>query len=60
VRAEEPSLDWQTLSNGFGDRYILHLAVDPADHDRLFAATQHNELLASSDGGRTWQVLAAP
>jgi hypothetical protein len=48
------------LSNGFGDRYILHLAVDPADHDRLFAATQHNELVASSDGGRTWQVLAAP
>jgi photosystem II stability/assembly factor-like uncharacterized protein len=60
VRADEPSLDWQTLSNGFGDRYLLHLAVDPADHDRLFAATQHNELLASSDGGRTWQVLAAP
>jgi hypothetical protein len=29
IRAEEPSLDWQTLSNGFGDRYLLHLAVDP-------------------------------
>jgi photosystem II stability/assembly factor-like uncharacterized protein len=60
IRAEEPALDWQALSNGFGDRYLLHLAVDPLDHDRLFASTQHNELMASRDGGRTWRVLAAP
>jgi photosystem II stability/assembly factor-like uncharacterized protein len=60
IRAEEPSLDWQTLSNGFGDRYLLHLAVDPHNHDRLFASTQHNELMASRDGGRTWRALAAP
>jgi hypothetical protein len=60
MRAEEPSLDWQALSNGFGDRYLLHLAVDPHDHDRLFASTQHNEMMASRDGGRTWRVLAAP
>jgi photosystem II stability/assembly factor-like uncharacterized protein len=60
IRAEEPSLDWQTLSNGFGDRYLLHLAVDPHNHDRLFASTQHNELMASRDGGRTWRSLAAP
>jgi photosystem II stability/assembly factor-like uncharacterized protein len=60
LRAEEPSLSWTTLSNGFGDRYLLHLAVDPGDHDRLFASTQHNELLASRDGGRSWQRLAAP
>lgn len=60
MRAEEPSLDWQALSNGFGDRYLLHLAVDPHDHDRFFASTQHNEMVASRDGGRTWRVIAAP
>jgi hypothetical protein len=60
MRAEEPSLDWQALSNGFGDRYLLHLAVDPYNHDRFFASTQHNEMLASGDGGRTWRAIAAP
>jgi photosystem II stability/assembly factor-like uncharacterized protein len=60
MRAEEPSLDWQTLSNGFGDRYLLHLVVDPHNQDRFFASTQHNELMASRDGGRTWRALAAP
>lgn len=60
MRAEEPSLDWQRLSNGFGDRYLLHLAVDPRNPDRMFASTQHNELMASRDGGSTWQAIAAP
>jgi len=60
IRAEEPSLSWSIVSNDFGDRYLLHLAVDPDDHTRLFAATQRNELMASRDGGRTWQLLAVP
>jgi photosystem II stability/assembly factor-like uncharacterized protein len=60
MRTEEPSLNWHTVSNDFGDRYLLHLAVDPGDRSRLFASTQHNELLASLDGGETWQLLAAP
>src|SRR3546814_10130042 len=40
IRAKEPSLDWQPVSNGFGDRYLLHLAVDPGDLDRLFVMTK--------------------
>ncbi|MFW6028197.1 MAG: WD40/YVTN/BNR-like repeat-containing protein [bacterium] len=60
LHAQDTSLEWQALSNGFGDRYLLHLAVDPHDPDCLFASTQHNEVMASRDGGRTWQVLAAP
>lgn len=31
IRAEEPPLNWQPVSNGFGNRYLLHLAVDPGD-----------------------------
>lgn len=60
MRAEEPSLDWPALGNGFGDRYLLHLAVAPGNRDRIFASTQHNELLASVDGDRTWRAIAAP
>lgn len=60
LRAEEPSLNWQTLSNEFGDRYMLHFAVDPMNPARQFASTQNNELLASDDGGRTWRRLGAP
>jgi len=46
------------LSNAFGERVLLHLAVDPSDRTRLYAATQQSELLASSDGGRTWRALS--
>ena len=60
LRAEESSLNWQTVSNGFGDRYLLHFAVDPEDPARLFASTHQNELLSSDDGGRTWHQLGAP
>jgi hypothetical protein len=59
LRTEEPSLNWQILSNDFGDRYLLHLAVDPEDPARLYASTHQNELLTSEDGGRTWQRLGA-
>ncbi|MFN3592028.1 MAG: WD40/YVTN/BNR-like repeat-containing protein [Thermaurantiacus sp.] len=60
LRAEERSLNWTTLSNDFGDSYVLHFAIDPADPARQFAATHQNELLASDDGGRTWRGLGAP
>lgn len=60
LRGEEGGSDWRTLSDDFGDRYLLHLAVDPTDSARLFAVTQESELLASRDGGRTWRQLGAP
>ncbi|MSP50003.1 MAG: exo-alpha-sialidase [Alphaproteobacteria bacterium] len=60
LQAEEPSLTWRTVNNAFGARYLLHLAIDPKDADRLFAATQTGELMASGDRGTTWRVLAAP
>lgn len=60
LQGKEGSPDWRTLSNDFGDRYLLHLAVDPGDGARLFALTQDSELLASDDGGRTWRQLGAP
>jgi photosystem II stability/assembly factor-like uncharacterized protein len=47
--------NWQVVGNDFGDRYILHLAIDPADPARMFAITPESEVLASADGGKAWR-----
>lgn len=60
LRAEEPTLTWETLADDFGNTYLLHFAVDPANPSRQYASTQNNELLTSDDGGRNWRRLAAP
>jgi photosystem II stability/assembly factor-like uncharacterized protein len=60
VRADEPSLTWRTLSDAFGDGYLLPLASDPVDQDRGSVAPQNHELLASRDGGQSWHATAAP
>jgi hypothetical protein len=60
MRAREPALGWEALSNGFGEGALIHLAADPADPSRLYASTHRNALWHSRDGGRTWSVLAAP
>lgn len=62
IRTSEPSLSWQTLGNGFGEGYVLHLAVAPGG-ERLYAVgvpPQGHEqaLLVSQDGGESWFPLA--
>jgi photosystem II stability/assembly factor-like uncharacterized protein len=54
VQPSETSPDIGVVSGDWGDRYVLHLAVDPADQDRMFAATQDGSILASTDGGESW------
>ena len=46
--------DWTLLSNDFGQRALLHLAFDPKDAARLFATTVDNDIVASTDGGKSW------
>lgn len=60
LRTEEPSPNWEPVSNGFGDRYLLHLAVDPREGRNLYAITHKGEVLVSKDGGATWSELGAP
>lgn len=57
VRSGEPPAGFETVSNAFGEAYLLHLAGDPADPGRLFAATGEGRILASADHGRTWAPL---
>lgn len=54
VRSAEDPLEFETLSSSFGDGYLLHLAADPANPDRLFAATGEGKVLSSADGGESW------
>jgi hypothetical protein len=60
VQADEAKLDWAVLSDAFGDGYLLHLARDPNDPMRRYAVTGQAEMLASQDGGVTWEVVARP
>ncbi len=57
--AENNPTVWIALNNAFADRYILHLAIDPANPERMVAVTQENEVLTSADGGRTWSAWGA-
>jgi photosystem II stability/assembly factor-like uncharacterized protein len=57
LRSPDDSLRWEPLSNEFGDRYLLHLALDPNYPDMLYVITNANEVLASQDGGITWKEL---
>ena len=55
---QEPEV-WGLLSNDFGSKILLHLAVDPGNANSLFVTTAENEVLESADGGKTWQVFGA-
>ena len=62
MRAVEPELAWQVIRSQLGDRFMVHLAVDPVDERRLYAITvtrdtKESEILTSSDGGATWMPL---
>jgi hypothetical protein len=48
---------WTRISKNFGDRYLLHLAIDPTNPDNLYAVTNTKQVLASKDGGVTWKAL---
>ncbi len=60
VRGTEGSPQFETLTNDIGGGFLLHLAVDPANPNRLFAATGRGRVLTSSDQGRTWATFGGP
>lgn len=55
--AKEGVFNWTVVSADWDQDYILHLAVDPADPGRMFAATGKSEIVASGDRGRTWSAF---
>ena len=64
VRAREEGLNWAVLGNSFAGGYVLHLAVDPSNKERLYAATldpatHRGDVLTSADAGRSWSRFGA-
>ena len=59
VRTREPALRWELVNDRFGEHYVLHLAVDPAAPQRLYAVTSAPAVIASHDGGARWAPLGA-
>lgn len=56
IQSEEGVYDWTVLNNDWGDGYLLHLAVDPNNEERLVAIDQQSRILLSEDGGRNWSA----
>jgi mono/diheme cytochrome c family protein len=54
LAGQEPGLGWEVRSAAFGDRYLLHMTVDPDDPNRFHAVADTGTVLTSKDGGRTW------
>lgn len=56
LEADEADLpDWQQAGPELANDVILHLAVDPTNPDRRYAATWQGRLLGSADGGAGWR-----
>jgi photosystem II stability/assembly factor-like uncharacterized protein len=55
--AKEGVFNWSVVSGDWDQDYILHLTVDPADPDRMFAATGNGQIVASGDRGKTWAAF---
>lgn len=58
VRADEEALDFATLAQGWEDHIVLHMAFDPDDSSRIFAASHQSTVFVSEDGGRNWSTFA--
>jgi mono/diheme cytochrome c family protein len=57
IAADEPKFDWKVISTDFQDRYLLYLAVDPANPKRLYAVVDTGSIMTSNDGGKTWTAF---
>lgn len=57
VRAAEADMVFKTTSASWGDQILLHMAVDPAESNRMFVASHQGDIFASTDGGTNWATF---
>ncbi len=62
IRTTEPGLNWRLVSNDFGEEFILHFAVDPANQQNMYAVAFNAQsrglsIISSDDGGASWKIL---
>ena len=54
IKSPGAALSWTVVGADLEGIVLLHLAIDPNDPNRMFAVTQNSQVLASTDGGKTW------
>ena len=54
--AQKSELKFSVLA-AWGDDVLLHLAIDPKNRNRMFAATNKGDVFQSADGGVTWEPV---
>jgi mono/diheme cytochrome c family protein len=58
LASSETDAGWELRSDGFADRYLLHMASDPARPEVLHVVSDTGAILTSRDGGRSWVSYA--
>jgi len=59
MKATEDTLQFEPLSTDWPNSYLLHLAIDPDDGNRIFAATGESVVMRSTDGGKSWRKFGS-
>ena len=54
LKAPGAALSWRTVNADFGERLLIHLAIDRANPDRMFAVTDEGRILTILDRGQSW------
>lgn len=54
-RSADYGQSWQNISTNFPNKYCNDIAIDPANPDRMFAATEGDGIYISTNGGTSWE-----
>jgi hypothetical protein len=57
LASDDGGLTWEERNQGFRERDIRTLTIDPVHPDRLFAGTYGQGVFLSTDAGRRWAAL---
>ena len=55
-KSSDGGVTWSTTGNGLGDTYINELAIDPSNHNVVYAIS-YKGLFKSTDGGGSWSIV---
>lgn len=58
-RSKDSGLTWEASGQGLGTAGIVALTINPAQPDRLYAASADGPLFRSDDNALSWQAVAA-
>ena len=54
MASDETATTWELRSDGFADRYLIHMASDPSRPEVLHAVVDTGSIVTSRDAGRSW------